>query len=199
MPDKKSKTRPETKAKAKPEKKPAAKKNSPPKEQAGKKHEKSSIPVVAIGASAGGLEAIQQFFDHMPDDSGVAFVVVTHLDPSHTSLMPELMQKHTRMKVDQVKDGMEVEPDHVYVIPPDRDMGIMNDVLVLSKLGISGGPRAPVNYFLRSLAKEKKEKAFAVILSGMGTDGTEGIRAVKADLGSFASNGSRPTRTDSSI
>jgi two-component system, chemotaxis family, CheB/CheR fusion protein len=183
MPDKKSKTRPETKAKAKPEKKPAAKKNSPPKEQAGKKHEKSSIPVVAIGASAGGLEAIQQFFDHMPDDSGVAFVVVTHLDPSHTSLMPELMQKHTRMKVDQVKDGMEVEPDHVYVIPPDRDMGIMNDVLVLSKLGISGGPRAPVNYFLRSLAKEKKEKAFAVILSGMGTDGTEGIRAVKADLG----------------
>jgi two-component system, chemotaxis family, CheB/CheR fusion protein len=183
MPKKKQEA--ETGQKAKSKKKTSGKKpSSLAKKNSGNKGpEKQRIPVVGIGASAGGLQALEAFFDNMPDDANVAFVVVTHLDPSHASMMPELVQRHTKMKVHQVKDGMEIEPNHVYVIPPDRDMAIENRTLTLAKTGISGAPRAPVNYFLRSLAKDLKERAMAVILSGMGTDGTEGVKAVKAELG----------------
>jgi len=171
--------------KAKPKDRTSGKKSDFPgnKSPEARKSEKPLIPVAGIGASAGGLEALEKFFDHLPGQSGMAFVVVTHLDPSHASLMPELIQKHTRMKVVQVEDGMPVEQNHVYVIPPDRDMGIINRTLILARTGVSSGPRAPVNYFLRSLAIEQKEKALAIILSGMGTDGTEGVKAVKAELG----------------
>jgi two-component system, chemotaxis family, CheB/CheR fusion protein len=171
--------------KAKSEKKTSGKKpSSLAKKNSGTKGpEKQRIPVVGMGASAGGLQALEAFFDNMPEDANIAFVVVTHLDPTHASMMPELVQRHTKMKVLQVKDGMTIAPNHVYVIPPDRDMGIVNRTLTLAKTGISGAPRAPVNYFLRSLAKELKERAVAVILSGMGTDGTEGVKAMKAELG----------------
>jgi two-component system CheB/CheR fusion protein len=185
MADGKNKAKAKASLKAVSEKAAASNKKASPKEKSAlpEKPVKPSIPVVGIGASAGGLEALESFFDNMPPGSGMAFVVVTHLDPTHASLMPELMQKHTKMKVLQVKDGMPVDPNHVYVIPPDRDMGIMNGLLILARTGISGGPRAPVNYFLRSLAREQKERAVAIILSGMGTDGTEGVKAIKAEFG----------------
>jgi two-component system, chemotaxis family, CheB/CheR fusion protein len=170
---------------AKPRKKTGGKTAPPSEEKTSPslKPEKQMIPVVGMGASAGGLQALEEFFDHMPEDSGMAFVVVTHLDPSHASMLPELVQRRTKMKVLQVKDGQQIEPDKVYVIPPGRDMGILNGTLILAKTGVSGGPRAPGNYFLRSLAKEQKERAVAIILSGMGMDGTEGVKAIKAELG----------------
>jgi two-component system CheB/CheR fusion protein len=161
MADGKNKAKAKASLKAVSEKAAASNKKASPKEKSAlpEKPVKPSIPVVGIGASAGGLEALESFFDNMPPGSGMAFVVVTHLDPTHASLMPELMQKHTKMKVLQVKDGMPVDPNHVYVIPPDRDMGIMNGLLILARTGISGGPRAPVNYFLRSLVSRRRERS----------------------------------------
>jgi two-component system CheB/CheR fusion protein len=168
-------------------KEPREKKSSSGKKAPAKETKKSprtdAFPVVGLGASAGGLEAFETFFKNVPANSGMAFVVVTHLDPTHISLMPELIQKHTAMKVVQVKEGMKLQRDHVYVIPPDNDMGINNGTLVLAKQKIGSGPRAPVNYFLRSLAETVGERAVCIILSGMGTDGTEGVKAIKGKLG----------------
>ena len=168
-------------------KEPKAKKDSPAKRTPAKDTKKSpktdAFPVVGLGASAGGLEAFETFFQNVPANSGMAFVVVTHLDPTHISLMPELIQKHTAMKVVQVKEGMKLQRNHVYVIPPDNDMGIKNGTLVLAKPKIGTGPRAPINYLLRSLAEEVGERAVCIILSGMGTDGTEGVKAIKGKLG----------------
>jgi two-component system CheB/CheR fusion protein len=142
------------------------------------------FPVVCIGASAGGLEPIQSFFEHIPTDPGMAFVVVTHMDPRHGSLMPELIQTRTSMPVLQVKGGTAVEPDHVYVIPPDRDMSISRGVLQLaSPAPQTHGPYLPINTFLRSLSEDMKEYGIAVILSGMGTDGTLGVKAIKSEMG----------------
>lgn len=95
------------------------------------------FPIVCIGASAGGLDAIYRFFENMPDHSGMAFVIVTHLDPSHESLMPSLIQHHTPMKVLAAEGGMKAQPDHVYVIPPNRELGIMNGSLQR----VPAGPR----------------------------------------------------------
>ncbi len=141
------------------------------------------FPIVGIGASAGGLEVLEKFFEKVAEDPGMAFVLVTHLDPNHASVMPELIQKHTGLKVAQVKDGMRIEKNCVYVIPPDRDMGIMNGTLLLTKAKIGSEPRAPINSFLRSLAEDQGDKAIAVILSGMGMDGTESLKAIKGNLG----------------
>lgn len=143
-----------------------------------------SFPIVCIGASAGGLEAIQGFFDAMPAAAGIGFVVVTHMDPHHGSLMPSIIQGHTRMPVLQVESGVRVEPDYIYVIPPDRDLTIDKGVLqLIPPAKPSQGPKLPINGFLKSLAVDKKEFAVAIILSGMGTDGTQGIKAVKSELG----------------
>jgi two-component system CheB/CheR fusion protein len=175
-PVKKQTTKPGTKAtKAAPAKKTAVAKKSSPNKQ--------DFPIVGIGSSAGGLAALEKFFDKMPPDAGMAFVVVTHLDPSHASMMASLLQKHTEMKVVQVEDGMKVAPNQVYVIPPDKDMGIVKGRLQLMQVKVEPGPRAPVNYFLRHLAEEKREKAACIILSGMGTDGTLGLKAIKGELG----------------
>ncbi|MEW6669989.1 MAG: chemotaxis protein CheB [Thermodesulfobacteriota bacterium] len=175
MAAKKTPTKPKPKV-IKPAEKPS------PKQKVQKKKGKD-FPVVGIGASAGGLEALEKFFGNVPGNPGMGFVVVSHLDPSHASMMASLLQKHTGMKVVQVEDGMRVEPDHVYVIPPDKDMGILNGRLQLMRPQSDSGLRAPVNYFLRHLAQDKGEHAFAVILSGMGSDGTLGVKAVKAGLG----------------
>jgi two-component system CheB/CheR fusion protein len=141
------------------------------------------FPIIGLGASAGGLEAIEKFFKDMPADQGMAFVVITHLDPSHASIMPELIQKHAQMTVVQVEDGMTIEENCVYVIPPDKNMGVVNGKLLLVKAEVRQGPRAPVNFFLRSLADDQGKNAVGVILSGMGMDGTEGIKAIKGALG----------------
>ncbi len=134
--------------------------------------------IAALGASAGGLEAFEQFFGHMPPVSGIAFVLVSHLDPSHASILTEILQRSTAMKVVEVKDQMKVEPDHVYVIPPNRDMAIFHGVLQLSVPDQPRGQRLPIDAFMRSLADDQGEQAIGIILSGTGTDGTLGLRAI---------------------
>ncbi len=134
---------------------------------------------MAIGASAGGLEAIEQFLGGVPESSGLSFVVVQHLDPTHQGVMPELLQRGTRMHVEQVKDRTRVEPDHVYVIPPNSDLSILQGVLHLVEPASPRGQRLPIDFFLRALADDQRSASVAVILSGMGTDGTLGLKAVQ--------------------
>ncbi len=140
---------------------------------------KATPTIVAIGASAGGLEAIEQFLGAVPDASGLAFVVVQHLDPTHQGIMPELLQRGTRMPVEQVKDRTRVAPDHVYVIPPNKDLSVLQGVLHLVEPSSPRGLRLPIDYFLRALADDQGAVSVAAILSGMGTDGTLGLKAVK--------------------
>ena len=142
-----------------------------------------SISIIGIGASAGGLEALEQFLRNVPADSGMAFVIVQHLDPTHKGIMPELLQRATGMKVIQVKDRTRVRPDCVYVIPPNKDMSILHGVLHLLEPAAPRGLRLPIDFFLRSLAQDQQEHSIGVILSGMGSDGTLGLRAIKEKAG----------------
>ncbi len=139
--------------------------------------------IVGIGASAGGLEAFEQFFSNMPVPSGMAFVLVPHLDPTHKSIMPDLIARHTTMDVVQAKDGMKVAPDKVYIIPPNKDLSIFGGTLQLMDPTAARGLRHPIDFFFRSLATESGEKAVCVILSGTGTEGTLGLKAVKGEGG----------------
>jgi len=139
--------------------------------------------IVGMGASAGGLEAFERFFQNMSNDSGIGFILVPHLDPTHVSLMPELIQKRSKMDVFQIKDGVKVKPNAVYIVPPNYDLAILNGILQLFPPPKIGGPRMPIDYFFRSLAQDEGEKAICIILSGMGTDGTLGLRSVKGELG----------------
>lgn len=138
-----------------------------------------SFPVVGIGASAGGLEALEQFFDHTPLNCGMAFVVIQHLDPTREGMMPELLRRSTAMPVFQVEDCTPVQKDHVYVIPPNKDISILHGVLHLLEPTAPRGLRLPIDFFLRSLALDQRERSIGVILSGMGSDGTLGLRAIK--------------------
>jgi two-component system, chemotaxis family, CheB/CheR fusion protein len=151
----------------------------PPKE----KQEKVGFPIAALGASAGGLEAFEIFFKAMRHDSGIAFVLVAHLDPTHVSLLPELVQKRTKMHVHQVRDGMKVQRNHVYVIPPNKDLTILNGILQLMDLKQPRGANLPIDSFFRSLAKDQGPNAVCIILSGTGTDGTLGLKAIKGEVG----------------
>jgi PAS domain S-box-containing protein len=139
----------------------------------------SGIPVIGLGGSAGALDCFKAFFEAMPPDSGAAFVVIQHLAPAHESLLPELLARYTRMKVAQVEDGTPVEPNCVYVIPPNRDLGICDGVLYLTEQVIHGGIRMSIDFFLRSLAEDRQERAVCVLLSGAGSDGTLGVRAIR--------------------
>jgi two-component system CheB/CheR fusion protein len=141
------------------------------------------FPIVGIGASAGGLEALEQFMSNVPEKSGMAYVVIQHLDPTHKGMLPELLQRITRMQVLQVKDRMAVKPDCVYVIPPNKSMSILKGVLHLFEPMESRGLRLPVDFFLRSLADDQNEQSIGVILSGMGSDGSIGLRAIKEKNG----------------
>ena len=136
------------------------------------------LPIIGIGASAGGLEALEQFFRNMPTDSGMAFILVTHLDPNHDSLLTEILQRSTAMSVTTVIDQVQVEANHVYVIPPNRDLSIFHGKLQLSVPEMPHAMRMPIDAFLRSLAEDQGEKAIGIILSGTGTDGTLGLRAI---------------------
>ena len=138
-----------------------------------------TFPVVGIGASAGGLEALEYFLARVPKQSGMAFVIVQHLDPTRKGIMPELLQRATGMKVIQVKDRTVVQPDCVYVIPPNKDMSILHGVLHLLEVASPRGLRLPIDFFLRSLAQDQQQHSIGVILSGMGSDGTLGLRAIK--------------------
>lgn len=139
--------------------------------------------IAGMGGSAGGLEAFEEFFKNTPTDTGIAFVLVPHLDPTHKGLMPELLQRFTTMEVLQVEDGTKAEPNHVYVIPPNKDMAIMHGILQLLEPSMPRGLRMPIDFFFRHLAQDQGEKSIAVLLSGMGTDGTLGIKAIKEKLG----------------
>ncbi len=155
------------------------------------------LPIVGIGASAGGLEALEQFLRHVPEESGMAYVVIQHLDPTQKGMLPELLQRISVMKVFQAKDLMKVEPDCVYVIPPNKSMSIFNGVLHLFEPVEARGLRLPVDFFLRSLADDQKEYAVGVILSGMGSDGSSGIRAIKENNGIVLVQEPKTARFDS--
>ncbi len=141
------------------------------------------FPIVGIGASAGGLEALEQFMSSVPAGCGMAFVVVQHLDPTRKGLMAELLQRCTRMKVVQVKDRTRVRANCVYVIPPNKDMSILHGVLHLFEPSAARGLRLPIDFFLRSLAQDQQQQGIGVILSGMGSDGTLGLRDIKEKAG----------------
>ncbi|MDO9596948.1 MAG: chemotaxis protein CheB, partial [Azoarcus sp.] len=143
----------------------------------------NAFPIVGIGASAGGLEALEQFLSTVPVDSGMAYVIVQHLDPTHKGMMPELLQRATTLPVMQVKNRLKVKPNHIYVIPPNREMSILHGTLYLFEPTTPRGQRLPIDLFLHSLAEDRRQQAVAVILSGMGSDGSAGMRAVKENGG----------------
>jgi len=146
-----------------------------------------AFPVVGIGASAGGLEALEQFLTHVPPEGGMAYVVVQHLDPTHHDMLVELLQRITPMPVLQVVDRMAIHPDHIYVIPPNRDLSILHGHLHLMEPAEPRGLRLPIDSFFRSLALDLGDLAVGVVLSGMGCDGTQGMRSIKDAAGlSFA-------------
>ncbi len=134
---------------------------------------------VGIGASAGGLEALESFFSHMPPDSGFAFVVIQHLSPDYKSMMVELLSKHTSMRVQRAEEGMTVEANTIYLIPPKKNLTIFHGKLLLSEQDFSKGLNLPIDVFFRSLADDQGEKAIGIILSGTGSDGVRGLRAIK--------------------
>lgn len=144
-----------------------------------------SFPIVGIGASAGGLAAFEAFFSGMPADTdpGMAFVLVQHLDPNHKSILTELVRRYTRMRVFEVEDGMAVQPNCAYIIPPNRDMAFLNCTLHLMEPDAPRGHRLPIDFLFRSLAQDQRERAIGIVLSGTGSDGTLGVRAIKAEGG----------------
>lgn len=139
--------------------------------------------MVGIGASAGGLEALVNFFENVPLASGLAYVVIQHLDPTYKGMLPELLQRSTPMAVFQVTDRIKIEPNCVYVIPPNKDMSILHGLLHLLEPAARRGMRLPIDFFFRSLAEDQRETAIGVVLSGMGSDGTLGLRAIKEKAG----------------
>ena len=143
------------------------------------------FPVVGIGASAGGLDAFKVLLDALPPDTGMAFVLIQHLDPLHVSLMAGLLSGHTAMSVTAATEGARIEPNHVYLIPPGVSLAVAQGKLHLSEPSERHGARMAFDFFLRSLAKDCGERAICVVLSGTGTDGSEGLKAVK-NKGGFA-------------
>ena len=143
------------------------------------------LTVVGIGASAGGLAAIEAFFAGMPSDvePGMAFVLVQHLDPDHKSLLTELIQRRTRMQVFEVVDGVVVQANCIYIIPPNRDMAFFNGALQLLEPAAPRGHRLPIDFLFASLASDQQERAIGIVLSGTGSDGTQGVREIKAQGG----------------
>jgi two-component system CheB/CheR fusion protein len=158
----------------------------------------TAFPVVGIGASAGGLAAFEAFFSAMPPgvDPGMAFVLVQHLSPDHKSLLSELVKRYTRMQVFEVQNGMVVKPNCAYIIPPNRDLTLAEGSLWLSEHAESRGPRLTIDHFFRSLAEAQRERAICVVMSGTGSDGTLGLRAVKGEGGIVIAQSPETTEYD---
>lgn len=135
--------------------------------------------VVGIGASAGGLDAFTTFFQNMPPDTGMAFVLVQHLDPQHESMLTELIARTTEMSVREAEDGMVLDANQVFVIPPDATLTLNGGVLNVSKPAPPRDRRRPIDSFFLSLAEDQGENAVCIILSGFGSDGTLGLTAIK--------------------
>ncbi|PKN79797.1 MAG: chemotaxis protein CheR [Candidatus Cloacimonetes bacterium HGW-Cloacimonetes-1] len=140
-----------------------------------------TFPIIGIGASAGGLATFEAFFSAIPPsvDCGMAFVIVQHLSPDHKSLLCELIQRYTTMQVHEITDNIEIFPDHAYIIPPSKNISLNDGKLQLSDIGTERGHRNPIDFFFRSLAADQQEGAICIILSGTGSDGTLGARAIK--------------------
>jgi len=139
----------------------------------------SDFPVIGIGCSAGGLEALEAMLSHTPADSGMAFIIVQHLDPEHHSNLPELLQRNTRMTVVEAAEHMTIRQNCIYVIPPNKDLSLLHGSLHLFDPNEKRGLRLPIDFFLRTLAEDRQHKAIGVILSGMGSDGMLGLGAIK--------------------
>ncbi|MBV8737025.1 MAG: PAS domain-containing protein [Alphaproteobacteria bacterium] len=154
----------------------------------------SDLPIVGIGASAGGVEALEQFFRSVPDDNGLAFVVVTHLSPDRKSMLAEILGRVTTMPVIEARDDQQVEAEHVYVLPPGAILTIRAGRLQLRHTGPADHERAPIDVFFNSLAEDQGEHAIGVVLSGGGSDGTLGLKAIKENGGLTVAQGSNVTR-----
>src|SRR2546430_2400484 len=158
-----------------------ARRPSPPQPAAPSKP--PSFPIVGVGASAGGLEAFTQLLKALPADTGMAFILIQHLDPAHSSFLSQALSRTTSMKVLEVESGVLVAPNHVYVIPSNADVALAGDLLQLVERRPPPEPHLPVDSFFRSLALERGSQAIGVVLSGTASDGTEGLRAIKAEQG----------------
>jgi two-component system CheB/CheR fusion protein len=158
----------------------------------------ASFPIVGIGASAGGLAAFEAFFSGMPIDTdpGMAFVLVQHLAPDHKSILTDLIRRYTRMEVFEVEDGMTVRINCTYIIPPNRDMAFLNGTLQLLEPSAPRGLRLPIDFFFRSLAQDQREQAIGIVLSGTGSDGTLGVRAIKGEGGMVMAQNPESTEFD---
>jgi len=156
------------------------------------------FPIVGIGASAGGLRAFEAFFSGMPADKDpdMAFVLVQHLAPDHKSILTDLIRRYTRMEVFEVEDGMVVQPNCAYIIPPNRDMAFLNGYLQLLEPFSPRGQRLPIDFFFRSLAQDQHERSICIVLSGTGSDGTQGVRAIKGEGGMVMAQNPASTEYD---
>jgi len=156
------------------------------------------FPIVGIGASAGGLAAFEAFFAGMPPgiEPGMAFVLVQHLAPDHKSILTELIRRYTSMQVYEVEDGMVVKPNCAYIIPPNRDMAFLHGTLQLMEPSAPRGQRLPIDFFFRSLAQDQRERAICIVLSGTGSDGTLGVRAIKGEGGMAMAQKTETTEFD---
>ena len=170
MPEKKSKV-------------PSVKKTAPTKGRRKTKTEKNLPIIIGIGASAGGLETLESLFHNMPQESGFAFVIIQHLSPKHKSIMASLLAKHTSMPVREIEDATPLQPDCVYLNPPNKNVAVFNRVLHLMETQKSVAINMPIDFFFRSLSEDQKEKANAIVLSGTASDGTQGIKAIKGEGG----------------
>jgi len=189
------------KVKAKPESVSGRTKASAPNPAEAQQPEKSvctDFPIVGIGASAGGLAAFEAFFSGMPADAdpGMAFVLVQHLAPDHKSILTDLIRRYTRMQAFEVEDGMQVAPNCAYIIPPGRDMAFLNGALQLLEPSAPRGQRMPIDFFFRSLADDQREQAIGIVLSGTGSDGTLGVRAIKGEGGMVMAQNPESTEYD---
>ena len=180
-----------------PSKTASAKKNGDDRKSPAIVSKSQTFHMVGIGASAGGLEAFEAVFRNMPDNPDMAFVLVPHLDPDHASLLPQLVQRFTGMKVSQVEDGSKALPNNVHIVPPNRDLSIFNGTFQLMEPVGSRAVRLPIDHFFRSLAQDQKEKAICIVLSGMGTDGALGLRAIKENSGMVIAQAPETAKFDS--
>lgn len=149
-----------------------------------KKFSSLSFPIVGIGASAGGLETFTSLLSELPPDTGMAYVLIQHLDPTHSSFLTQALSKTTQMPIHEIEDGMKTRPNHVYVIPAGSDIGILHGIFtLLPRKKLPGGTHLPIDFFFRALAADRGNQSIGVILSGTGSDGTEGLRTIKAEGG----------------
>jgi two-component system, chemotaxis family, CheB/CheR fusion protein len=138
-----------------------------------------SFPIVGIGASAGGLEAFKELLTSLPEKAGMAYVLVPHLDPAHHSVLAEILSRCTKIPIAEVLEGMRAEKDHIYVIPPNKALGIAGGKFTLFEREASHSPHLPIDYFLTALADDRGDQAVGIILSGTASDGTQGCIAIK--------------------